>query len=151
MRLLCGLHTPDLKATLPNLLGLLQGKGYKTEMEQFQKSQSDLETSSIVSSRGYVNLRFPIGSSNVVVSDPVLEPMKNEYQSEQLQQQQCTRRRAVKGERSECGPGLSEILAIPEAFLNKEIPTSCLKNYIAFERHRKFNVATANGGIVYFF
>lgn len=132
LRLLCGLHTPDLKATLPNLLGLLQGKGYRSEAEQ-----PPSETASI--SRVPVNLRFPIVSNNVIVSDPVLEPMKSECQCEVV-------KRKPRVDRSECGPGLSEILAIPEAYLNKEITTSCLKNYIAFEKHKK--TTAANGGNV---
>lgn len=139
LRLLCGLHTPDLKATLPNLLGLLQGKGYRSEAEQQPgKSQSEVDAASV--SKGPVNLRFPTGYNNVA-SDPVLEPMKHEYHSEQSCSLAVKRRPRV--DRSECGPGLSEILAIPEAFLNKEITTSCLKNYIAFEKHKKL---ASNGG-----
>lgn len=149
LRLLCGLHTPDLKATLPNLLGLLQGKGYKTEA---QKPHSDIE-STISSSRTFVNLRFPIcgGSNNSAASDPVLEPMKQELNNISQGESQGVRQRRVTrtGERSESGgPGLSEILAIPEAFLNKEISSSCLRNYIAFERHKKLNAEAANGGNV---
>lgn len=73
-----------------------------------------------------------------------MEPMKHEHH----QSEQCVVRRRVgkAGDRSECGPGLSEILAIPEAFLNKEIPSSCLKNYIAFERHKKLGAGATNGG-----
>lgn len=66
--------------------------------------------------------------------------MKNEYQNEQGGSS-GGRKRVVKGE---CGPGLSEILAIPEAFLNKEISTNCLKSYIAFEKQKKFNIGATS-------
>lgn len=138
MRLLCGLHTPDLKATLPNLLGLLQGKGYRSETDQIPGENVPALL------KAPVDLRFPL-SSNSVVMDPVLEPMRNEHHNEHCG---SLVKRKPKIERSECGPGLSEILAIPEAFLNKEITTSCLKNYIAFEKHRKMVATTTNGGLL---
>ncbi|XP_044254871.1 LOW QUALITY PROTEIN: UV radiation resistance-associated protein [Tribolium madens] len=102
LRWLYFMHTPELKATLPNLLTFLEGRDCKETLPLVTISlglnpEADHRVPEMKISE------FPKKCSNVVRS-------------------------------SECGPGLSEILAIPEAFMNKLITSDSFKNYIALKK-----------------
>lgn len=73
LRLLCGLHTSDLKATLPNLQGLLQGK---PPQEEHHRQTESAEKESIQSLAIF-------GASSSGIQDPVLDSLKNECYLEQ--------------------------------------------------------------------
>lgn len=159
LRLLCGLHTSDLKATLPNMLGLLQGKVLHTEETQLPRTSSEhchllkqdkLVTNAELSKEKQVERLSEISSkvlhnynigTNQNVSDPILDSLKSECQEQHMSLYSRHLRKPCKKEKdSACGPSLSDILAIPEAFLNQEISTTCFKNYITSEKHKRSNL-----------
>lgn len=157
LRWLCGQHTPDLRATLSNLHALLQGCENKESSNVIsanktcQKVPQPLECSSYnsdvsekgqsYSSRGLDFIgHFDKTSS---VSDPILDTLRHECQLERSQSPTGQSRKksgAGSTKSSESKPGLSEILAIPEAFMSQQISQSTFKSYIATEKIRRLNL-----------
>ncbi|XP_063910732.1 UV radiation resistance-associated gene protein [Zophobas morio] len=117
LRWLFFMHTPELKATLPNLLTFLEGRDCK-------------ETLPLVT--------CSLGIKNDIESTRFQENIKlNEERYQQLPKRYNKMYRSC-----ECGPGLSEILAIPEAFMNKQITSDSFKNYIASKKSAEQNSAS---------
>lgn len=169
LRFLCGIHTSDLKATLPNLLGLLQGKMLHTDELHVARTPADNDhtlkqqkvITSIESADGdgsdktadQRQLERPSDFSlkivplhnynlgiNQTVSDPILDSLKSETQEQQMNSYRNMRKPNKREKNHECGPGLSDILAIPEAFLNQEISSTCFKTYITSEKLKTIKV-----------
>nr|XP_015834214.1 PREDICTED: UV radiation resistance-associated gene protein isoform X2 [Tribolium castaneum] len=107
LRWLYFMHTPELKATLPNLLTFLEGRDCR-------------ETLPLVTISLGLNAEVEChrGPEVKISEEKCLE---------------CPKKSRVLRS-SECGPGLSEILAIPEAFMNKQITSDSFKNYIASKK-----------------
>lgn len=97
LRWLFFMHTPDLKATLPNLLSLLEGRDFKELPPLVTFSLKLREQDGKIEAR--------------------LQELPKKYNK---MYRSC-----------ECGPGLSEILAIPEAFMNKQISSESFRNFVA--------------------
>ncbi|RZC33793.1 sporulation-specific protein 15 [Asbolus verrucosus] len=114
LRWLFFMHTPELKATLPNLLSFLDGKDCK-------------ETLPLVT--------CSLGIKNELESIRVVESMKmREERFQELPKKYNKMYRSC-----ECGPGLSEILAIPEAFMNRQISSDSFKNFAASKKSAEEN------------
>lgn len=115
LRFSCGLHTLDLKATLPNLLGLLQGKGYQTLFDHLMKQ--NVENLKGPQNTAKMQENSPLLSESYEASlnlrDPILESLSREYLSDcgsSMKSTPKTRHRRL----SDLGPGLSESLTISE-------------------------------------
>lgn len=154
LRWICGQHTPDLRATLPNLLSLLQGRDSKEN----PNTRSSITTKaprkiSQQSDSSYNNdqMNYPQKSLDFIshfdrtpnVCDPIFDALRQEYQAERSHSP--TRRNRKKSgtnsnKTNEPRPGLGEILAVPEAFMNKQISCSDFKNFIETERFRHLNL-----------
>lgn len=127
------MNTHDLKATLSNLLSLLQ---IQRESKQESSALSEIPfnkriTFNLSSSEKYVGLHS--FGSNPNISDPILDCLRHENHLQRLSSP--TRNQGKKPSskpcrNSECGKGLSEILTIPEAYLNKQISSDSLRNFM---------------------
>lgn len=148
LRCLYGLNTPELKSTLLNLLTFLQGKDYKINLTKSHERLSDAgtyrkenESGSLCSSKidgckadslenVHKNSFSPMHSfgSTPNISQPILDMLRHESY---LEKSNGNSRKPIKkkSKQSESGPGLSEILAVPEAFLNKQMTASAFKKY----------------------
>lgn len=139
------MNTDNLKATLPNLLQLLQGgkddkpplapaANYKllpaTKL-QLSRKQSNDDLLKVSCTEKFVSLSSYGSTPNI--SDPILDLIKHENKQRSISP---NRQKKLCSRSSECGPGLSEILAIPEAYLNKQISSSSFKNYMASEMYK---------------
>ncbi|XP_019872280.2 UV radiation resistance-associated gene protein isoform X2 [Aethina tumida] len=133
LRWLYYIHTPDLKATLPNLLGLLHGPrdrvelttpfsgaglldtlscaGLEDDPKRHSPSTSGLPCQQLVSLRSF--------GSSPNICDPILDCLKHE----RLQQRSAS----PVSHRTRTGQ-CSKELAIPEAFLNRQISKDSFKN-----------------------
>lgn len=137
------MNTPDLKSTLSNLLSFLQGyKEYKqdrfmllrTSLVLNESPDNSLESNSSIT---HLNLQklwhMHAYESSHNLYDPILESLRHEkhlvmpFNPASVVSSKKNKEKSHNVE--EC-PGLSEILAIPEAFLNKQISSQSLKNYI---------------------
>lgn len=142
------MNTSDLKSTLPNLLNFLQGqKEFRIESlaptstslsskQGEPKQSSPASPSHLAVSEKYVSLHSFGSNSNI--SDPILDCIRHENQVRRSSSptRKPSRKPISKPCRnSECGRGLSEILAIPEAFLNKQISSDSFRNYMASEKY----------------
>lgn len=147
LRWLFYLNTSDLKSTLPNLLNFLQGQ------KEFQVESLAQTTVSLNSNFGEAKLSSPTSQSHLAInekyvslhsfgsnpniSDPILDCIRHENQIKRSGSP--TRKPSKKPiskpcRNNECGRGLSEILAIPEAFLNKQISSDSFRNYMISEK-----------------
>lgn len=104
LRWLYFMHTPELKATLPNLLTFLEGRDCKETLP--------LVTTSL-------GLNVEVECQRISEVRDTCNEVPKKY-------------RMYKS--NECGPGLSEILAIPEAFMNKQITSESFKNFVASKK-----------------
>lgn len=143
------MNTDNLKATLPNLLQLLQGNkesnkpplppptNYKmlpaTKLQMSRKKSNEdlLKTSS---TEKFVSLTSY--GSNPNISDPILDLIKHENKQRSLSP---NNKHTKMCRSSECGPGLSEILAIPEAYLNRQISSNSFKNYMSSDMYKNMS------------
>ncbi|KAJ8954099.1 hypothetical protein NQ318_004404 [Aromia moschata] len=143
LRWLCYMNTSDLRATLSNLSGFLQGQRDLRHEPPLPKPPPNHEkgtdrgaASNPVANEKYVSLHS-LGS-NPNVSDPILDCIRQEKQSQRSSSPtgRPGKRAVSKPCRdSECGRGLGEILAIPEAFLNKQISSDSFRSYMASEKY----------------
>lgn len=149
LRCLYGLNTIELKSTLANLLTFLQGKdGQRTKLsinESISKKPANGTQRNTVDSKIEK-------SNNSLLQDEMCNSSANLsnlnimlHKEEQVYDISFTpsHRKKNKPKQSETGPGLSEILAVPEAFLNKQITTSTFKNYISNQRLSKNSHASS--------
>lgn len=141
------MNTSDLKATLHNLQTFLQGHKEIRPEPQFllsRKLEPEKEETQLFESKPNNNgttHEKPVSLHSFVsitnISDPILDSIK---QDNQTQRSNSPTRRPVRKSLSqmcrnrECGRGLSEILAIPEAYLNRQISKDSLKNYMVTAR-----------------
>lgn len=138
LRWLLSMNTNDLKATLFNLLTFLRGlkePRTSTASKQELPSNSKKITFNIGPSEKHVGLHSFGSISNI--SDPILDCLRQENQlnSSTSPTRNTSKKSLSKTCRSsECGRGLSEILAIPEAYLNKQISSESLRNYMATDK-----------------
>lgn len=134
LRWLLSMNTNDLKATLSNLLTLLQIQR-DSRHETTGRSEINLKkkiTFNLSSSEKYVGLHSFGSNSNI--SDPILDWLRHENHIRRLNspsKAQGKKSSSKPCRSSECGKGLSEILTIPEAYLNKQISSDSLRNYMA--------------------
>ncbi|XP_018564038.1 uncharacterized protein LOC108905583 [Anoplophora glabripennis] len=147
LRWLFYMNTSDLKSTLPNLLNFLQGqKEFRFESlsptnislssKHDQPGDAKQSPPHLAVSEKYVSLHS--FGSNPNISDPILDCIRHENQIQRSSSptRKPSRKPVSKPCRnSECGRGLSEILAIPEAFLNKQISSDSFRNYIVSEKY----------------
>lgn len=114
------MNTSDLKSTLSNLLSFLQGQkdGRMEPLAPFLSRRSQTSSPVPLPAETLVGLRN-FGSN---VSDVILE-CANKRQG----------RKTVEKE-GQCGRGLGEILAIPEAFLNRQISSDSFRSYMSSEK-----------------
>lgn len=127
------MNTHDLKATLSNLLTFLQiQKNLRHETVRCSEIPVNKKiTFNLSSSDKYVGLHSFGSNSNI--SDPILDWLRHENHLQRLSSP--TRNQGIKSNskscrNSECGKGLSEILTIPEAYLNKQISSDSLRNFM---------------------
>lgn len=133
LRWLLSMNTHDLKATLSNLLTLLQIQR-DSRHEPARRSEIPANkkiTFKFSSSDKYVGLHSFGSNSNI--SDPILDWLRHENHLQRLSSP--TRNQGKKPfskpfRSSECGKGLNEILTIPEAYLNKQISSDSLRNFM---------------------
>lgn len=164
LRCLYGLNTPELKSTLLNLLTFLQGKDYKTHLTKSHEHLNDAhcyrkenETDSVDLNKidgcksdslenVHKNSISPAHNfgSTPNISQPILDMLKHESC---IEKSNGNPKKPIKkkSKPSESGPGLSEILAIPEAFLNKQMSASAFKNYAVQNMVNKANVDYKTG------
>ncbi|KAJ8924929.1 hypothetical protein NQ315_001092 [Exocentrus adspersus] len=147
LRWLFYMNTSDLKSTLPNLLSFLQGQqefriepvppvGPKRDAPEDTKATAQSSPSHLVVNEKYVSLHSFGSNSNI--SDPILDCIRHENQIQRSNSptRKPSRKPVSKPcSSSECGRGLGEILAIPEAFLSKQISSDSFRNYIASEKY----------------
>ncbi|XP_022911167.2 UV radiation resistance-associated protein [Onthophagus taurus] len=146
LRWICGLHTQNLKATLPNLLTFLLQTAEFTRPKPIEKdtTKSDGENNgkhddkdSVDGSKKYGSIYSSTNSipfsyvSAQNASDPILESLKLEYQEEKpfvSTFKPSERPAPVKVVQHESS--LSQVLAIPEAFLTQQISPNSFKSYM---------------------
>ncbi|KAG5887925.1 hypothetical protein JTB14_003021 [Gonioctena quinquepunctata] len=132
-RWLLGMNTADLRATLRNLLTFLQGPidlSLRTALGAPPDQLPSNDSSTLVSLQRFGSI------SNI--SDPILDCIKNENRikrSSSPPRKSPKKSSSLRCRSSECGKGLSEILAIPEAYLNKQISSDSFRNYMRTDRH----------------
>lgn len=116
LRLLCGLQTPDLRATLNNLLTFLQGKEHRDVLlnrnettklvsNQNDKSSSCSEKSKLV--KVLEDFKFSVPNQSAVIKQ-----IKKRSEEEEAH-------------------GLSDTLYIPEAYISKQISSDTFKSYLS--------------------
>lgn len=138
-RWLIYMNTTDLKATLYNLLTFLQGpRDLRIDHHPLPKIevplQKKLEIDKLVSLRSFNTI------SNV--SDPLLDCIRHEnrlQRSSSPGRENRVDRHNGGGKKcvhSECGRGLSEILAVPEAYMSRQISSDSFRNFMFTGRGR---------------
>lgn len=100
------MHTPDLKSTLPNLLNFLRCTDFKEMLPS-------------------VNSGFVVKDEDNIDRTRTCVAEKTDEFEFHFSKKYTTMYRNL-----ECGPGLSEILAVPEAFMNKQISSDSFKNFV---------------------
>lgn len=148
LRLLCGQQTPDLRATLPNLLTFLQGKDVKDIIPSLVGKLEMLEAR-LKLEEGADQPSTSNGDSGVKhvfrddphVPDPLLDALKKQCSLEKVYIPAKRLEKKIK-KNEEQGPGLSEILAIPEAYLNQQISTKVFKSYMSTASSSKLSSST---------
>lgn len=156
LRYLYGLNTIELKSTLQNLLTFLQGKGYKSKtyhalpVEELGKEATNGTNKSTVDHDNDQHDKSSGGTSDHIYNSTMnVTNLNYTFKEEQHYNTSFTpTRRRNKPKQSETGPGLSEILAVPEAFLNKQITTNTFRNYMNNQRLIKMNATS--GEDIYF-
>ncbi|VEN35236.1 unnamed protein product [Callosobruchus maculatus] len=138
LRWLYFMNTNDLRATLHNLLTFLQGqRESRAEMLSLSEASTSQKPEAVLTEKGKRPAGTPneklvslhSANANSHISDPVLDSMRQETQAIRL----CspTRRPAGLKSISRIGTGgLSEVLTMPEAYLNKQIGVDVLKNFM---------------------
>ncbi|KAK5640261.1 hypothetical protein RI129_011072 [Pyrocoelia pectoralis] len=140
LRWLCNQQTPDLRATLTNLQHLLMGPEDKDGLSSSSRhlKKLDLSISSIYKSADFLShFEKPFLGSSSNISDPILDTLKLEYQEQSMSP---TNRNKKKTE-SALRPGLSEILAIPEAYMTQEITSNAFKTFTSTETFKQLSLA----------
>ncbi|KAK4873183.1 hypothetical protein RN001_015212 [Aquatica leii] len=131
LRWLCGQHTPDLRATLPNLQSFLQGRGNKDHALAALPTNKTKTPNHVYKSVDFISqFEKPFLGSSSNISDPILDTLRQENQERTMSP--INRRKKNDGPR----PGLSEILAIPEAFLTQQISTNAFKTFATTEKFK---------------
>ncbi|CAH1155271.1 unnamed protein product [Phaedon cochleariae] len=119
-RWLLYMNTTDLRQTLYNLLTFLEGPR---------------ETSSAASDRpkggSERDARLHDFSSVSNLSDPILDFIRQECQQQKQHSPSKKSASSGKSRSSECGRGLGEILAIPEAYLNRRISSDSFRSFMS--------------------
>lgn len=127
------MNTYDLKATLANLLTLLQIQR-NPRHEISKNSEITLNKKipfNLTTSGKYVGLHS--FGSNSSISDPILDWLRYENHLQRLSSPTRTLGRKLDTKltrNSESGRSLTEILTIPEAYLNKQIGSDALRNFM---------------------
>lgn len=95
--------------------------------------------------------------SNAIAVDPILDSIRHEnhldLESGKWSSRTMTPKRSRRKSPETGGPGLSEILSMPEMLINKQISPGTLKKYVASERCRNgtpFSVPS-QGRLLFFF
>lgn len=126
------MNTYDLKATLANLLALLQiQKDSRQEVSRRTEIPLNKKITFNLTSGKYVGLHS--FGSNSSISDPILDWLRHENRLHRMSSPTRSqgKKYVSKGSRnSESGRGLTEILTIPEAYLNKQIDSESLRNFM---------------------
>ena len=145
-RWFCGIYTPNLKATLPNLLALLEGRHFYPELMRCNKAAAEEAEASCEEQRSEIDTNCKLNprdtSSNPIfcpnqftspqnISDPILDVLRQECMQERSYTRTTTKKHTKNLKLSETGPGLSQVLAIPEAFLNQQITSVSFRSYMA--------------------
>ncbi|KAK9881429.1 hypothetical protein WA026_016315 [Henosepilachna vigintioctopunctata] len=140
LRWLYFMHTPDLKLTLPNLLSFLQGyKEFKQErfllLRPFSE-QHAVNESHTTHHASKPALTLDSFESYRQRSDPILDCLRRDKPPvDPSGSKQCKTTtehgRVDNGNAVHHCPGLSEILAIPEAYLNRQIGGISFRNYLS--------------------
>lgn len=157
LRWICGLHTQNLKATLQNILTLLLPStdyqydisrtnlrnvtnhdgvenGHKTDQQRREDEQHKKCCDSVYSSTSSIPMSVSCFGSNHNISDPILDTLKYECQIERSYSPIFRLTRKPTNKDVKCSTyetGLSQILAIPEAFLNQQISPNSFKSYMS--------------------
>ncbi|KAF5281404.1 hypothetical protein FQA39_LY17800 [Lamprigera yunnana] len=138
LRWMCGQHTPDLRATLSNLHSLLQGRETKdvpTTLAINKIKNLSISSSSINKSADFISqFEKPFIGSSSNICDPILDTLRQENQERCMSP--INRKKKTDGPR----PGLSEILAIPEAFLTQQISSNAFKTYATTEKFKELGL-----------
>ncbi|KAI4471451.1 uv radiation resistance-associated protein [Holotrichia oblita] len=154
LRWICGLHTQNLKATLPNLLTLLLPISDQleensrinlrdvTKLDGVENGHKDQEKrldelkkcDSVYGSASSIPMSISCFGSNHNISDPILDSLKHECQIERSYSPIFRLTKKPSKQNIKCSTnetGLSQILAIPEAFLNQQISPNSFKSYMS--------------------
>ncbi|CAH1999062.1 unnamed protein product [Acanthoscelides obtectus] len=137
LRWLYFMNTNDLRATLHNLLTFLQGQREpKTDALLSQEASTShkpevpsTKTQRAIGTPNEKNVSLHSLNANSNISDPVLDSLRQDNQAIRL----CSPSRRLSGVRSISrlgSGGLSEALAMPEAYLNRQIGVEALRNFI---------------------
>ncbi|XP_060535872.1 UV radiation resistance-associated protein [Cylas formicarius] len=124
-RWLTYLHTPDLRATLPNLLQFLQSGRYSRSDTPVLSSLENVAAADRSSLDKWVSLTSIGTSMSSSVNDPILESVRREIKSQNAALK-APHKRPKQG-----GRGLGEILAIPEAYLNRQISRDLFERFVS--------------------
>ncbi|XP_057651065.1 UV radiation resistance-associated gene protein [Diorhabda carinulata] len=124
------MNTVELKATLYNLLTFLQNPreikidaSSSSSLKQYEiRPVKKLDIDQVVSLRSFNSI------SNV--SDPLLDCIRLENRLKTSQSPSRIEKKSGGKKCGECGKGLSEILAVPEAYLNKQISSESFRNFM---------------------
>ncbi|XP_025830467.1 UV radiation resistance-associated gene protein [Agrilus planipennis] len=151
LRWLCGQHTPNLRGTLSNLLSLLQSKETRTPSrcyflnrhENVLSSSSVTSDPSLSSDQASINELRPRNCKDLMEGKSSNTLVSHQNPSEPLHPKPfgCkspTRKGNRRYDRcdNQENLGLSQILSVPEAYMNKQISSGDFKTYLA---KRKLN------------
>ncbi|XP_072382566.1 UV radiation resistance-associated gene protein [Diabrotica undecimpunctata] len=137
------MNTTDLRATLHNLLTFLQNpRELRTDASSCASTKPNLNIHKpvipIEKTERFVSLRSFSSISNV--SDPLLDCIRQENRLEISNNPNSRLERnpnVKKCTHGECGKGLSEILAVPEAYMNRQISSDSFRNFVAVKSKDK--------------
>nr|XP_023015166.1 UV radiation resistance-associated gene protein [Leptinotarsa decemlineata] len=125
------MNTVDLKATLRNLLTFLQGPGELSAASTRTLPPPDRS----LTGPKFVSLQR-IASSSSTISDTILDSIRREKRISRSISPTTMKKfsQLGRGSPERGGKGLSEILAVPEAYLNRQISSESFRNFARTEK-----------------
>ncbi|XP_074032875.1 UV-resistance associated gene isoform X2 [Leptinotarsa decemlineata] len=125
------MNTVDLKATLRNLLTFLQGPGELSAASTRTLPPPDRS----LTGPKFVSLQR-IASSSSTISDTILDSIRREKRISRSISPTTLKKfsQLGRGSPERGGKGLSEILAVPEAYLNRQISSESFRNFARTEK-----------------
>lgn len=139
-----GFKPQVLHTTLPNLLLLLQAKDQRvsgSDVESCAGSPPEEAVKKVLQHRGsQENMLRPFPNRPHHAPDPILDSIRHEAQ---MQRAHSPKRRPPRSKNAQ-NPGLSQILAIPEAVLNKQMSGSTFLTYMRGDLSQLDQPSTSN-------